>query len=262
MVELVVLAKVTQDVQAVKMDAETNEPILRGVPLKVSDFDKNAMEEALRVKARLGGRVRLLSAGGPEAKEQMRSLIAMGADEAVLVTDPGLPNMDYCAVSKLLVAAIKKMGKIDLILCGEASIDLYSGQMGPRVAGALGIPSVSYVKKLTADAQGVVVEREMGDVIEEHRLPYPALVTATKELNEPRLPKLMEILAATRKPIAEWGAGDLGLAPEELAPAVKTEGLTGIVMKRKNVLITGEPPEAAKMLVDALKKEGVIGGGA
>ncbi|MEM2977407.1 MAG: electron transfer flavoprotein subunit beta/FixA family protein [Thermoplasmata archaeon] len=262
MVELVVLAKVTQDVQAVKIDPETNEPILRGVPLKVSDFDLNAMEEALRIKAKLGGRVRLLTAGGPEARDQMRRLIAMGADEAILVTDPAVATMDYCSISKLLAAAVRKLGKFDLILCGEASIDLYSGQMGPRVAGALGIPSVSYIKKLTAEKEGVVVEREMGDELEELRLPYPALVTVGKELNEPRLPPMMQLIAASRKPIAEWKAGDLGLSQEELAPAMKTESLRGVVMKRKNVIFSGEPAEAAKSLVAALKKEGIIGGGA
>jgi len=262
MVEIAVLAKVTVDVQAVKIDAETNEPILKGVPLKVSDFDRNAMEEALRIKAKLGGKVKVVTAGPPEARDQMRQLIAMGADEAHFVTDPAFASMDYPAVCKLLSAALGKLGKLDLVLAGEASIDQYSGQMGPRVAGAMGIPSVSYIRKITPDKDMVIVEREMGDIIEEYKVPYPALITVTKEINEPRLPNMMQIIGASKKPITEWKADGLGIPAAELAPRSIIAGLKGITMKRKNVIYTDEPPAAAQKLVEALRGEGVLGGGA
>jgi electron transfer flavoprotein beta subunit len=262
MVEMVVLAKVTEDVQAVKIDAESNEPVLKGVPMKVSDFDRNAMEEALRIKAKLGGKVRVLTAGPPEAKDQMRQLIAMGADEAYLVTAPDYGSLDYAAISKLLAASIKKLGKMDLVLAGEASIDQYSGQMGPRVAGALGIPSISYIRKILPDKEGVVAEREMGDIVEEYRAPYPVLVTVTKEINEPRLPNMMQIIGASKKPITEWKADALGIPPGELAPRTRVLGLKGITMKRKNVIFSDDAPVAAQKLVEALRKEGVLGGGA
>jgi electron transfer flavoprotein beta subunit len=262
MVEIAVLAKVTVDVQAVKIDAETNEPILKGVPLKISDFDRNAMEEALRIKAKLGGKVRVVTAGPPEAKDQMRQLIAMGADEAHFVTDPGFGAMDYAAVCKLLAAALKKLGKLDLVLAGEASIDQYSGQMGPRLAGAMGLPSVSYVRKITPEKDAVIVEREMGDIVEEYRVPYPALVTVTKEINEPRLPNMMQIISASKKPITEWKPEALGVTAPELVPRTQILGLKGITMKRKNILFTDEPPAAAQKLVEALRNEGVLGGGA
>jgi electron transfer flavoprotein beta subunit len=261
MVEIVVLAKATVDVQAVKIDADTNEPILKGVPMKVSDFDRNAMEEALRIKAKLGGKVRLVTAGPPEARDKMRELIAMGAEDAYLVTDPAFATLDYAAIGKLLAAAVKKLGKIDLVLAGEASIDQYSGQMGPRVAGALGIPSLSYVRKLTPDKEGVVAEREMGDLVEEYKVPYPVLITVNKEMNEPRLPNMMQIIGASKKSITEWKADALGVPAAELVPRVRLAGLKGIVMKRKNILFTDEPPAAAQKLVEALRKEGVLGGG-
>ena len=262
MVEIAVLAKVTVDVSAVKIDADTNEPILKGVPLKVSDFDRNAMEEALRVKAKLGGKVRLVTAGPAEAKDQMRSLIAMGADEAYLVTDQAFATLDYAAVSALLAAAVKKLGKTDLVLCGEASIDQYSGQMGPRLGAMLGMPHIAYIRKLTADKESVVVEREVGDLVEEYKVPYPALLTVTKEINEPRLPNMMQIIGASKKPITEWKAEALGIPAAELAPRTRLVRLKGITMKRKNLLFTDEPPEAARKLVDALRNEGVLGGGA
>jgi len=257
-----VLAKHTVDISAVKIDAETNEPILKGVPTKMSDFDRNAMEEALKIKAKLGGKVKLLTVGAPEAKDQMRSLIAMGADETYLVTDPGYAQMDYFAISKLLGAAITKLGKVDIILAGEASIDLYSGQMGPRVAGVLGIPSVSYVRKITPDKDKLIVEREMGDIIEEYIVPMPALITVTKEINEPRLPNMMQILGAAKKPITEWKLDALGLAAADIAPKTKVLKMKGLTMKRKNVIYADEPPQAALKLVEALRNEGVLGGGA
>jgi electron transfer flavoprotein beta subunit len=262
MVNIAVLAKVTVDVQAVKVDAETNEPILRGVPLKISDFDRNAMEEALKIKAKLGGKISVVTAGPPEAKDQMRQLIAMGADEAHFVTDVSFTSLDYSAVCRLLVAALAKLGKLDIILAGEASIDQYSGQMGPRIAGAMGIPSVSYARKITPDKDAVLVEREMGDIIEEYNIPYPALVTVNKEINEPRLPNMMQIIGASKKPITEWRPDTLGVPAEKLAPMSRLLGLKGITMKRKNVIFTDEPPAAAQKLVEALRKEGVLGGGA
>jgi electron transfer flavoprotein beta subunit len=262
MVEILVLAKVTVDVQAVKIDTDSNEPILKGVPMKVSDFDRNAMEEALRIKAKLGGKVKVLTAGPPEAKDQMRQLIAMGADEAHIVTDPNFGAMDYAAVSRLLAAAVRKLGKTDLILAGEASIDQYSGQMGPRIAGALGLPSISYVRRLTPDKDGILAEREMGDVVEEYKVPYPALITVTKELNEPRLPNMMQIIGASKKPITEWKSDGLGVPASELGAKVKVLGLKGITMKRKNVIFTDDAPAAAQKLVEALRNEGVLGGGA
>jgi electron transfer flavoprotein beta subunit len=262
MVEIAVLAKVTVDVSAVKIDAETNEPILKGVPMKISDFDRNAMEEALRIKAKLGGKVRVVTAGPPEAKDQMRQLIAMGADEAHLVTDPGFGSMDYAAVSGLLAAVLRKLGKIDIILAGEASIDQYSGQMGPRVAGAMGIPSISYVRKMTPDKDFVLVEREMGDIVEEYKVPYPAMVTVTKEINEPRLPNMMQIIGASKKPITEWKPDGLGVTAPQLLPKTRLVGYKGITMKRKNVIFADEAPAAAQKLVEALRNEGVLGGGA
>ena len=259
--EIAVLAKATVDVSSVKIDADTNEPILKGVPMKVSDFDRNALEEALRIKAKLGGKVRVITAGPPEARDQLRQLIAMGAEEAYLVTDPVFASLDYAAVSKLLAAALGKLGKMDLVLTGEASIDQYAGQMGPRVAGALGIPSISYVRKITPDKEGLVVEREMGDLVEEFRVPYPALLTVTKEINEPRLPNMMQIIAASKKPITEWKADALGVAPSGLVPRMLLLSVKGIVMKRRNIIFADEPPAAARKLVEALRKEGVLGGG-
>jgi electron transfer flavoprotein beta subunit len=151
---------------------------------------------------------------------------------------------------------------VDLILAGEASIDQYSGQMGPRLAGALGMPSISYVRKMTPEKDAVLVEREMGDMVEEYRVPYPALVTVTKEINEPRLPNMMQIIGASKKPITQWNAEGLGVPAPELAAHMNVLGLNGITMKRKNILFTDEPAAAAQKLVDALRNEGVLGGGA
>ncbi|HEC81254.1 MAG TPA: electron transfer flavoprotein beta subunit/FixA family protein, partial [Thermoplasmatales archaeon] len=160
---IVVCAKQVVDVSEIKVDPSTKKPVLQGVPQKISDIDKNAVEEAIKIKEKHGGKVTVLTVSSSDAKERVKELLAMGADEAVIVSAP--ENADYNVVSKLLAAAIKKLGGYDLVLCGEASIDLFSGQMGPRLAGLLGIPQITYARRVDAGKDKVVAERDVGDVV-------------------------------------------------------------------------------------------------
>ncbi|GAH17631.1 unnamed protein product, partial [marine sediment metagenome] len=135
---IIVCAKQVVDVSEMKVDSSTKKPILQGVPQKISDIDKNAMEEAIKIKDKHGGKITVLTVGPADAKERIKELLAMGADEGILIPYPD--KYDYHVVSTLLTEAIKKIGEYEIILCGEASIDLFSGQIGPRIAGLLNIP--------------------------------------------------------------------------------------------------------------------------
>ena len=146
---IIVCAKQVVDVSEMKVDPSTKKPILKGIPQKVSDIDKNAMEEAIKIKEKNGGTIKTITVGTSDAKERIKELLAMGADEAVLVTHTDL--FDYHVISKLLAAAIQKIGSYDIIICGEASIDLFSGQIGPRLAGLLNIPQITYAQQATAE---------------------------------------------------------------------------------------------------------------
>jgi len=251
---IIVCAKQVIDVSEMKVDANTKKPILQGVPQKISDIDKNAMEEAIKIKDKHGGKITVLTIGPADAKERIKELLAMGADEGILVTAPD--NIDYFMTATLLAEAIKKIGEYDMILCGEASIDLFSGQIGPRLAGLLNIPQITYALNVTAEKDKVTAERNMGNMAVTTEATYPALITVTKEINEPRLPSLMQILGAANKPINEWTADSL---KSGLKPLVETVELKGVSMERKNIVYQNDIDESVGKLVDSLAKEGVIG---
>ncbi|HEC72553.1 MAG TPA: electron transfer flavoprotein subunit beta, partial [Thermoplasmatales archaeon] len=195
----------------------------------------------------------VLTVGTPDAKERIKELLAMGADEGVLVVAP--EKYDYHVVVSLLAEAVKKIGEYDLILCGEASIDMFSGQVGPQLAGLLNIPQITYAQKIDAEKNKIVADRNMGDKAVTTESSYPVLVTVTKEINEPRLPSLMQILAAANKPINEWSADSL---LSGVNPVVETIDLKGVSTERKNIVFKDDIDESVKQLVDSLAKEGLL----
>jgi len=253
--KLIVCAKQIIDVSEMKIDSSSNKPIVEGTPNVINEIDKNAMEEAIKIKEKNGGKITVLTVSSKDAKEKIKELLAMGADEAVIVKSP--EDSDYHMTAQLLSEAIKKIGEYDLILCGEASVDLFSGQMGPRVAALLKIPQLTYTQKITAEKEKITAERNMGEHIVTSESSYPVLLTVTKEINDPRLPSLMEILAAANKPIKEWKAEEL---KSGLKPAVSTLDLKGVKMDRKNVIYENDLDESVEKLVDSLAKDGVLGG--
>jgi len=250
---IIVCAKQVVDISEMKLDSSTKKPILQGVPQKISDIDKNAMEEAIKIKEKNGGKITVLTVGPTDAKERIKELLAMGADEGVLVNPPD--NPDYHVVSSLLAGAIKKIGEYDLVLCGEASTDMFSGQIGPRLAGLLNIPQVTYAQSLNAEKEKITAERNMGDKLVSEESTYPVLVSVTKEINEPRLPSLMQILGAANKPINEMTAESI---ESGVKPVVDTIELKGIPMERKNIIYKDDLDESVTKLVDSLAKEGVL----
>jgi len=252
---IIVCAKQVVDVSEMKVDSSTKKPILQGVPFKISDIDKNAIEEAIKIKEEHGGKITVLTIGKTDAKERIKELLAMGADEGVLVTAP--ENIDYHMTASLLAGAVKKIGPYEMILCGEASVDMFSGQIGPRLAGLLNIPQITYAQSVSAEKDKVTAERNMGETAVTTESPYPVLITVTKEINEPRLPSLMQILGAANKPINEM-AGDSLVSG--LKPMVETVDLKGVSMERKNIVYKDDIEESVKQLVDSLAKEGVLGG--
>jgi len=251
---IIVCAKQIVDISEMKVDSSTKKPILQGLPQKISDIDKNAIEEAIKIKDKNGGKITVLTIGPADAKERIKELLAMGADEGVLVTAPN--NMDYHVTATLLANAIKKIGEYDIVMFGEASVDLFSGQIGPRLAGLLNIPQITYAQKVTAEKDKITAERNMGETVITTESTYPVALTVTKEINEPRLPSLMQILGAANKPIQEWTADSL----TSEKPLVETVELKGISMERKNVIYKNDLDESVQNLVDSLAKEGVLRG--
>ncbi|MEM0466554.1 MAG: electron transfer flavoprotein subunit beta/FixA family protein [Candidatus Thermoplasmatota archaeon] len=250
----IVCAKQVVDVSEIKIDPHTKKPILQGLSKKISDIDKNALEEAIKIKEKNGGKIIVLCVGSPDAKERLKELLAMGADEAVLI--PFEETFDYHMVAQLLAGAVKKLGSFDLILCGEASIDLFSGQIGPRLAGILNIPQITYAQKITTEKNKVTAERNMGENIVITESSYPVVITVTKEINTPRLPSLMQILGSAQKPIHEWNPQSL--LQEKPVLTTKVVELSGISMHRKNIIFKDDLDQSVHKLVDCLIHEGVL----
>jgi len=250
---IIVCAKQVVDVSEMKIDPSTKKPILQGVPQKISDIDKNAMEEAIKIKDKHSGKITVLTVGPADAKERIKELLAMGADEGILIPYPD--KYDYHVVSTLLTEALKKIGEYDIILCGEASIDLFSGQMGPRLAGLLDIPQITYAQSINAEKDKITADRNMGDKSVTTESSYPVLITVTKEINEPRLPSLMQILGAANKPINDWTVESLA---DGLNPKIDAVELNGVPMERKNIIYKDDIDESVNNLVDSLAKEGVL----
>lgn len=259
MPNILVAVKQVVDVDSLKVDRATNTITTTGVPRKMNDFDKNALEEALRLREKHGGRVVALSVGPQSARDVLKEALAMGADEAYLISDPSTAEFDSRAVAHLIAKFYKKFGPFDIILMGEGSVDHFSLQVGPRVAELLGIPQLTYVRRLEYSGGGLVAERDLEDGFHVVSAPTPCVVTVAQEINQPRLPTLKSILAASKKPINVLSPVDLGVRPEEISPVVQTKLVVPPKTERKKIVIDGsKPEEAVQTLIKYLVQEGVL----
>ncbi|WP_188397990.1 electron transfer flavoprotein subunit beta/FixA family protein [Sporomusa sp. GT1] len=214
--EIIVCVKQVPDTTEVKIDPQTNTLIRQGVPSIVNPFDKNALEEALKLKEKHGGRVTVISMGPPQAAEALKECIAMGADEAVLLSDRAFGGADTLATSRTLAAGIKKFGNFDVILCGKQAIDGDTAQVGPELAEHLAISQLTYVSKLDITAGVVRVEREHEEGYEVIETTLPVLVSVVKSINEPRYASIKGRMKANRKEVPVWTAADVDVNLDEI----------------------------------------------
>jgi len=263
MLRIIVCLKQVVEVTEIKTDPTTQSLITAGTPRKISDFDMNALEEAVRIKERIGGEVIALTVSFEDARTSLRKALAIGADRVYLVSDSFLQDADTLVTSYILAEAIEKIGRFDLIICGEAAIDSYSAQVGPRLAERLEVPIITYARNLTVDGDGVVAERNMEDCFETVKAKMPVLVTVTKEINEPRLASFMAVMKASKKELVVWSIGDLGASKERIgnvSSAVQILDISAPKVERRRVRIEGKSvQEIAEKLAEALIREGVVG---
>jgi electron transfer flavoprotein beta subunit len=261
MVKIIVLVKQVFQTADLRVDRASKTIVTQGVPRVISEADKNAIEEAVRIKEKHGGKITAISLGPPEAKEALREALAMGADEACLVTDPLFEGSDAHATASVLAAAVTKILEYDLILCGAYSEDLYAFQVGPRLAEICNLPQITYAAKLTIKGDRLVAERDLENERQVVEAKLPCLVTVVREINEPRLPTLMAIMAASKKPTNTWNAASLSLEANELGfngSLIEVLRSTVSAGERKRVILQGEPKEIAPKVVKALVEEGVL----
>jgi electron transfer flavoprotein beta subunit len=249
------------DLQQIRIRRDTREPVLDGLPVLFGDMDKNALEEAVRIKEKHGAKVTVLSVGSAKLKETVLEALAIGADEACVVIDPACEGSDTAASALTLAAAIKKIGSYDLILVGEGSTDNYSGQIGSRLAEILNIPQITYVRGLTIQDRTITAVRDMEDALEIVKATSPVIISVTSEINKPRRAPLTQILRASRKPLNLWSLKELDIAPDKVG--VTSSGIQVISnlapeQERKGVIFEGDVEESVVKLVGALRKEGAL----
>ncbi len=215
--KILVCIKQVPGTTKVQINPETGTLVREGVEAVVNPFDEYAIEEAIRIKEKVGGTVTAVTMGPPQADAVLKKAVAMGADEAVLVSDRAFAGSDTWATSYTLSSAIKTLGKFDLMICGKQAIDGDTAQVGPGIAEMLDVPFVAWVRKIEEiNEEKIVAERLMEDGYEVIEMNLPALITVVKEINEPRLESLKGKMRAKKIEIkvltnAEIGADEAKL---------------------------------------------------
>ena len=208
--EMVVCIKAVPSTTEVRMDPVTNTLIRDGKQSVVNPFDASALEEAVCIKEQLGGHITVLSMGIPDTVRLLRDCLSRGADEGVLLSDRAFAGADTLATSYSLSCAIRQLERpVSLILCGKMAVDGDTAQIGPELAGALGIPCITDVcEVLAVDERRIRVRRnsDEGQMVVEAEL--PALITVVKDIRIPRLPSISGVRYGQTGPVAVKNAAD------------------------------------------------------
>ncbi|NOJ73881.1 electron transfer flavoprotein subunit beta/FixA family protein [Paenibacillus alvei] len=249
---IIVLVKQTFDTEE-KIIIEEGKIAEDGVKFVLNPYDEYAVEQAIRIRDDLGGKVIVASVGPERASEALRTALAMGADEAILINDERIGSDEH-AVAQALHAFVGTES-YDLVLGGNFSVDNGSGQVAVRLAKLLGIPHVSSITNLEiADGHAVCTRDAEGDA-EVVEVPLPALFTAQQGLNDPRYPSLQGIMKAKKKPFRELTLDDFGVKVE--ARTAQTE-LFLPPQRQAGKLISGEPAEQVQELFRLLRTEAKV----
>lgn len=240
----------------IKIDAKSRALVMERVGYKISDYDRNAIEEAVRLQEQHGGGVVAATVGPPTAKQCLKDALSRGPERAYFINDPSFADLEPAQTATILATAIKAKGEYDLIICGEGSSDLYAQQVGPALAERLGIPCVTCVNKLTLaeDKKQIIAERKLDDGIEAVSVPLPALVTVLPDVNTTRIPTLKQVLGAAKKPVDNITLNELG---QTYQPCLQTTDIVAATMERRRQKFGAEEKDI-RAVVDGLLKEGVI----
>ncbi len=257
---IVVCMKQVPDTTEVRIDPVTNTLIREGIPSIINPDDKAGLEAALVLKDELGARVTVLSMGPPQADLALREALAMGADEALLLSDRAFGGADTWATSSTIAAALRKL-PFDLIVCGRQAIDGDTAQVGPQIAEHLGLPQVSYVAELAVKGDAVEVKRVFEDGYQRIRVKLPCLLTALKGMNKPRYMSVSGIVEAYKKEITVWGLSDIEVDQANIGlkgspTRVKASYTKGA--KSAGKVYEVDPREGARIIVENLKEKFII----
>ena len=260
--KIIVCIKQVPNTTEIKIDPVTNTLKRDGVPSVINPDDKMAIEAALQLKEKNGATVTVISMGPPQAEKALREALAMGADEAFLLTDRAFGGSDTLATSTIIAAAIRKLG-CDLVLCGRQAIDGDTAQVGPQIAEHLGIPQITYAAAIDFDAEKnvTIVKRQFEDRYQTLQVSGLCLVTVLSSMGQPRYMNVWDIVAQDSKEVGKITFEDLDLDKANI-------GLSGSPTKVKSTFtkqldktvetLELDAEQAAKVILDALKSRHLI----
>lgn len=228
-----------------------------GVNLVMNPYDEFAVEEALNLREKFGGQVTLVSMGSERTQEALRTALAMGCDQAILINDPLIESPDEWVTAEILAKAVSEI-PYNIILGGRIAVDDGSGQVAVRLAEALRIPSVSCIVKLEIEDSDAIVTREIDGGTELIEVSLPAVLTAQKGLNEPRYPTMMGIMKAKKKEIKVLTLADLGIDISNLPRKMSISKFNLPSPRKGGKTIPGEAADAARELARLLREEAKV----
>jgi electron transfer flavoprotein beta subunit len=249
------------DETELRIDRANNKINFEGTKTKISDDDKNAIEEAVRIKEKNGGSITAVCVGGADAKKSTKEALAMGCDRARLISDPTFQDQDAVATAYTLSQAIKKIGKFDIVIASTGTTDSYTGIVGPALAEFLDLPQLTFASKITINGNKLTVDRLLEEGVETVETEFPALISVAREINQPRFPTLLQIMGAGKKELLEWNATTIGVDPSSVGKAGSKVSVTALnvpMSSRKKTIFEGNPQDSAKQLAEVLVKEGIV----
>ncbi len=228
----------------------------QGVQGVLDPGDEFGVEAGLQLKEAHGGEVTLVSMGPSQANEAITRGLSMGADKGILITDDALAGADALVTARVLAAAIKR-AEFDLVIAGVESTDGYSGTMAATLAEFLGLPQLTFAKRLEASDSSIKIQRQTAEGYHVVEAPLPALVTVTAGVNEPRYASFKGIMAAKKKPREELSLADLGLSAEDVGVKQSIANISP-AEERKAGEVIQDDGDAAARVADFLKEAKVI----
>ncbi len=260
--KIIVCIKQVPNTTEIKIDPVTNTLKRDGVPSIINPDDKTAIEAALQLKERHGATVTVISMGPPQAEKALREALAMGADEAFLLTDRAFGGSDTLATSTIVAAAIRKLGA-DVVLCGRQAIDGDTAQVGPQIAEHLGIPQITYAAAISYDEarNTLQVKRQFEDRYQTLEISGLCLITVLSTLDIPRYMNMWDIVAQDEKEVGKITFEDLDLDKATIGLAGSPTKVKGTATKQFDKTIETlelDAQEAAKTILAALQQRHLI----
>jgi electron transfer flavoprotein beta subunit len=255
---IVVCIKQVPGTTDIKIDPETNTLVREGVQSIINPFDCYAVEEGVRLREMCGGKVTVITMGPPQADTALREAIALGADEAILISDRAFAGSDTWATSYVLSKAIEKIGEYDVIICGKQTLDGDTGQVGPGISETLKIPFIAYVSNIEEIGNGNVrVQRMIEEGHETIEASLPAVITVSKEINVPRLPSIRGTMKSKSANIPVWSAADIEAETDRSGLAGSPTRVVKIFFpkrERNSEMIEGDAGEQVDKLIGKLEE--------